>query len=265
HAYDGATPTAAAALVARATEAATPSATAMTESDASQPQITIDVSYLFDWGNTPGMGPYFTANNIDAAQQITTAALMGSACLVVFSMLRYKWPELYSHRLRLRQMRPPNIPRTLFGWMYPVVTMSDRHVLETIGLDALLFFRAYRMFIYMFISLSAFGMMVLYPVNYRWAKEDSQDSNHTIFESPIAQVTSLTGRYSIAHVMMAYVFAGILFFYIDRFALHTITMRWHYLLLTRRSGNSRTLMVTHLPRELRSEQPLERFIRGMQV
>ncbi|KAJ2852473.1 hypothetical protein J3B02_003471 [Coemansia erecta] len=42
-------------------------------------------------------------------------------------------------------------------------------------------------------------------------------------------------------------------------------MRWHYLLLTRRSGTARTLMVTHLPRELRSEMALRRFIAGMQV
>ncbi|KAJ1934529.1 hypothetical protein EC988_008782, partial [Linderina pennispora] len=64
---------------------------------------------------------------------------------------------------------------------------------------------------------------------------------------------------------MAYVFAVVLFFYIDRFSLHMVTMRWHYLLLTRRSGNSRTLMITHLPRELRSERALRGFINGMHV
>ncbi|KAJ2819826.1 hypothetical protein IWW50_005317, partial [Coemansia erecta] len=229
-------------------------------------EINIDVSYLFDWGNAPGTGPYFSANNIDAAQQITTAALMGSICLLVFSLLRLRWPELYSHRLRLRHMRPSNIPRTLLGWIYPACTMSDRHVLETIGLDATLYFRAFRMFIYMFICLSAFGMLILYPVNFYWGREDDKDDEkHTIFDSPIATVTNLSGRYSAAHAVLAFVFAIILFFYIDRFALHTITMRWHYLLLTRRAGNSRTLMVTHLPRELRSEQALARFVRGMRV
>ncbi|KAJ2648554.1 hypothetical protein IWW40_003859 [Coemansia sp. RSA 1250] len=229
-------------------------------------QINIDVSFLFDWGNAPGTGPYFTSNNIDAAQQITTAALMGSICLLVFSLLRLRWPELYSHRLRLRHMRPSNIPRTLLGWIYPACTMSDRHVLETIGLDAVLYFRAFRMLIYMFICLSAFGMLILYPVNFYWGREEgSQNDKHTIFDSPIANVSSLSGRYSSAHAFLAFVFAIILFFYIDRFALHTISMRWHYLLLTRRSGNSRTLMITHLPRELRSEGALTRFIRGMQV
>ncbi|KAJ2622100.1 hypothetical protein GGI25_003523 [Coemansia spiralis] len=228
-------------------------------------EINIDASYLFDWGNAPGTGPYFSANNIDAATQITSAALMGGACLVVFSMLRFRWPELYSHRLRLRQMRPSNIPRTLFGWMYPMVTMSDRHVLETIGLDALLFFRAYRMFIYMFLCLSAFGMVVLYPVNFYWSKEYGDGATHTVFDSPISHVQDLNGRYSVAHVFLAYIFAIIVFFYIDRFALHTVTMRWHYLLLTRRSGNSRTLMVTHLPPELRSDRRLAAFIRGMQA
>ncbi|KAJ2721822.1 hypothetical protein GGI07_003705 [Coemansia sp. Benny D115] len=228
-------------------------------------EVNIDANYLFDWGNAPGTGPYFSANNIDAATQITTAALMGGACLFVFSMLRLRWPELYSHRLRLRHMRPPNIPRTLFGWVYPIVTMSDRHVLETIGLDALLFFRAYRMFIYMFLCLSVTGMSILYPVNYFWGKEQDDGQPHTVFDSPLAHVANLNGRYSAAHVVVAYVFAITLFFFIDRFALHTVTMRWHYLLLTRRSGNSRTLMVTHLPRELRSESALRRFIMGMQV
>ncbi|KAJ2356663.1 hypothetical protein H4S01_006656, partial [Coemansia sp. RSA 2610] len=180
-------------------------------------EINIDASFLFDWGNAPGTGPYFSANNIDAAQQITTAALMGSICLVVFSVLRLRWPELYSHRLRLRQMRPSTIPRTLFGWVYPVSTMSDRHVLETIGLDAVLYFRAFRMLAYMFVSLSAFGMLVLYPVNYYWAREDGDQGKRTIFDSPLASVSNLSGRYSAAHVFLAYVFAIIIFFYIDRF------------------------------------------------
>ncbi|KAJ2389038.1 hypothetical protein GGI05_003615, partial [Coemansia sp. RSA 2603] len=228
-------------------------------------EIDINLSFLFDWGNAPGTGPYFTSNNIDAATQITSAALLGGIAIIVFSLLRQKWPELYSHRLRLRYMRPPNIPRTLFGWIYPIVTMSDRHVLETIGLDALLFFRAYRMFIYMFTLMSVFGMAVLYPANWFWGREQGDNQKHTVFDSPLSYVQNLNGRYSAAHVVMAYVFAAILFFYIDRFALHTITMRWHYLLLTRRSGTARTLMVTHLPRELRSEHALRRFIAGMQV
>ncbi|KAJ1908327.1 hypothetical protein LPJ81_000187 [Coemansia sp. IMI 209127] len=244
-------------------------ATATTASDeetSSMPEINIDVSYLFDWGNAPGTGPYFSANNIDAATQITTAALMGGACLFVFSMLRMRWPELYSHRLRLRYMRPSNIPRTLFGWVYPIVTMSDRHVLETIGLDAVLFFRAYRMFIYMFLSLAVFGMAILYPVNFFWSKEyQGSSESHTVFDSPLSYVKELSGRYSVAHVFLAYVFAFVLFFYIDRFALHAITMRWHYLLLTRRSGNSRTLMMTRLPPELRTPRKLSRFVQGMGV
>ncbi|KAJ2080543.1 hypothetical protein H4R24_003002 [Coemansia sp. RSA 988] len=271
--YGGAGPTstvfeaAATAVVRMATETIVTMAGRAEEDDnpATESEINIDVSFLFDWGNAPGMGPYFSANNVDAAQQITTAALLGSIGVLVFSLLRVRWPELYSHRLRLRHMRPSNIPRTVFGWIYPMATMSDRHVLETIGLDALLFFRSYRMFIYMFLTLTTFGMLVLYPVNFFWSRDDpiEQDDRHTIFDSPIANVKSLAGRYSIAHAFMAYVFAAILFFYIDRFALHTITMRWHYLLLTRRSGNSRTLMATHLPRELRCEAALLRFIRGM--
>ncbi|KAJ2525358.1 hypothetical protein GGI11_000109 [Coemansia sp. RSA 2049] len=252
---------------ATATAIAAPVAHAATDDDIeTTSEINIDAPFLFDWGNAPGTGPYFAANNIDAATQITTAALMGGACIVVFSMLRMRWPELYSHRLRLRNMRPSNIPRTLLGWMYPVVTMSDRHVLETIGLDAVLFFRAYRMFIYMFFSLAVLGMVILYPVNLFWSREYlGDDESHTVFDSPISYVPELSGRYSVAHVFLAYAFAAIIYFYIDRFALHAITMRWHYLLLTRRSGNSRTLMVTRLPRELRTTRRLARFVQGMGV
>ncbi|KAJ1963544.1 hypothetical protein GGI12_001993 [Dipsacomyces acuminosporus] len=227
--------------------------------------VDINASLLFGWGNIPGTGPYFSANYIDAATQISSAALMGGACILVFSLLRYRWPELYSHRLRLRFMRPANIPRTLFGWIYPVVTMSDRHVFETSGLDSLLFFRAYRMFIYLFVWMSFFGMSILYPVNFFWGREEGDTTQHSIFDSPLSHVKDYRGKYSVPHVFLAYIFAIILFFYIDRFALHCVTMRWHYLLLTRRSGNSRTLMVTSLPRDLRSELALTRFINGMKA
>ncbi|KAJ2744858.1 hypothetical protein GGI20_002626 [Coemansia sp. BCRC 34301] len=227
--------------------------------------VNIDLPFLFDWGNAPGTGPYFTANNVDAATQLTSAALMGSICLLVFSFLRVRWPELYSHRLRLRHMRPAHLPRTLFGWIYPMVTMSDRHVLETMGLDAVLYLRAYRMFIYMFTVLSVLGMGILYPVNYFWGAQDSKE-DHTVFDSPLAYVSDLSsGGYAGAHAVMAYAFAIVLFFYIDRFALHTVTMRWHYLLLTRRAGTSRTLMVTRLPRELRAAPALAAFVEGMRM
>ncbi|KAJ1931807.1 hypothetical protein EC988_009666, partial [Linderina pennispora] len=187
-----------------------------TPTSSSRSQIDINVSYLFDPANAPGTGPYFSANNIDAATQITSAALMGGCCIGVFSLLRYKWPELYSHRLRLRYMRPANIPRTMFGWIYPMVTMSDRHIFETVGVDAVLFFRSYRMMIYMFMWLGFLGMTVLYPVDRYWGKEDGDKGEHSVFESPIASVASLNGRYSVAHALMAYVFAVVLFFYIDR-------------------------------------------------
>ncbi|KAJ2000744.1 hypothetical protein GGI04_004033, partial [Coemansia thaxteri] len=238
----------------------------MASSETPAPTVNIDASFLFDWGNAPGTGPYFSANNVDAATQITSAALMGSICLLVFSGLRMRWPELYSHRLRLRRMRPPTLPRTLLGWVYPMVTMSDRHVLETIGLDALLFLRAYRMLIYLFATLSVLGMAILYPVNFFWGEENGDNSTHTVFDSPLARVDSLTNpQYAVAHAVLACVFAMVLFFYIDRFALHTVAMRWHFLLLTRRAGNARTLMVTHLPRELRSEHALRAFISAMQL
>ncbi|KAI8318557.1 DUF221-domain-containing protein, partial [Martensiomyces pterosporus] len=274
-AFTAATPTATVAaaasaavrstLAAYATHVATREARKDTYDESTIQTIDINFSYLMDWGNVPGTGPYFTSNNIDAVTQITSAALMGGCCILVFSVLRYRWPELYSHRLRLRYMRPASIPRTLFGWVYPMVTMSDRHVLETVGLDALLYFRAYRMFIYIFIWMAFFGMAILYPVDFFWGKEEGDRAPHTVFDSPLAHVKNYDGKYSAAHAVMAYVFAVILFFYIDRFALHTVTMRWHYLLLTRRSGNSRTLMITHLPRELRSQSALKGFINGMQV
>ncbi|KAJ2384160.1 hypothetical protein GGI23_006992, partial [Coemansia sp. RSA 2559] len=110
-------------------------------------------------------------------------------------------------------------------------------------------------------------MAILYPVNYFWSKEyrGTTSEQHTVFDSPLSYVKELSGRYSVAHVFMAYVFAFVLYFYIDRFALHAITMRWHYLLLTRRSGNSRTLMISRLPPELRTPRKLSRFVQGMGV
>ncbi|KAJ1917962.1 hypothetical protein H4219_002903 [Mycoemilia scoparia] len=224
----------------------------------------LGLSLLFDPGNVAGTGPYFDSNKIDAITQILTAFFLGSACIIVFSWLRPKFPDLYSPRIRLDRTKPLKLPKSYFGWIWTVVKTSDEFILQTLGLDSLIYMRFWRLCIYIFLLMGAFSLVMIVPVNHKWHELGDSNDDGSIFDSPLRDVPRNT-PYGIVHVFGVYIFSIITIYSLDRFTLHVISLRWHFLLYTRHSIPARTLMLTRLPHPLRNSRVLKRFLARMNV
>ncbi|KAJ1674680.1 hypothetical protein EV182_002784, partial [Spiromyces aspiralis] len=235
----------------------------------------LNASYLFDPSNIAGTGPYFDSSGTDAATQVLVGLILGSVCILVFSWLRPKFPDLYSPRIRLRRRRPLNLPKSYFGWMWTVIKTPDEFVLQTLGLDSLIYLRFWRMCIYIFIILNLWALVLVVPINHLWSelREDTTEGNGSVdndkesrkpFDSPLKAVPR-GSPYGIAHVFAVYIFSAIVIYCLDRFSLHVISLRWHFLLYTRHSVPARTVMISHLPHPLRDRRALRRFLYRMRL
>ncbi|KAL4451743.1 hypothetical protein ABPG75_007405 [Micractinium tetrahymenae] len=99
--------------------------------------------------------------------------VIGMLCFTGFVVWRDKFC-IYFNRLRLPEvpptLRPPPLDvsglRRLWSWLVPVFTVSDKQLLESAGLDALMAQRVIGFGNLMFAPLTILGVGVLLPVNY---------------------------------------------------------------------------------------------------
>lgn len=66
---------------------------------------------------------------------------------------------------RMRRFRPPRLPRTLFSWIIPVVTLSDEKFAACAGFDALAYMQALRLICRMAIYISCITLVMVSPTN----------------------------------------------------------------------------------------------------
>ena len=113
---------------------------------------------------------------IDAKQIVFGLAInliIGLACYAGFVLWRGSF-RIYSNRLTTPQLAPWQRPPALklgghwqlWSWLIPVFTVSDRALLESAGLDALVALRVLGFGCLAFMPLTLLGVGVLIPVTY---------------------------------------------------------------------------------------------------
>ena len=113
---------------------------------------------------------------IDAKQIVFGLAInliIGLACYAGFVLWRGSF-RIYSNRLTTPQLAPWQRPPALklgghwqlWSWLIPVFTVSDRALLESAGLDALVALRVLGCGCLAFMPLTLLGVGVLIPVTY---------------------------------------------------------------------------------------------------
>ncbi|VFQ61422.1 unnamed protein product [Cuscuta campestris] len=126
---------------------------------------------------------------------VSTAINIGLALFVIslFSLLKTRTfcaPIYYPRRLSL-QPPPPHsaaplarCPPSGLSWIRRAVSVSDDRILETHGLDVLVFVR-----IKFFVGCSLVGVLVLLPLNYFGSNEESK-SYHSTDSFTISNISS---------------------------------------------------------------------------
>ncbi|KAJ1960311.1 hypothetical protein GGI12_003871, partial [Dipsacomyces acuminosporus] len=203
----------------------------------------------------------------DLLTQTVFSLLIGGTAFLAFCLLRFRWPNVYAPRARLLFAAPARVGKTFLGWIAMTLHAKDFDIMYSVGLDALLVLRLFKMLGALAATGSIIGFCILVPLKVWLDTKDHSRANGdgkkwTLYDS-IIEAAMGSERPLVVHFAFAYVFTALVYFYFARFAYQAISLRWHYLLRVRNTRPARSIMVTGIPEELATEQALKQhFERG---
>ncbi|KAJ2492797.1 hypothetical protein IWW37_001095 [Coemansia sp. RSA 2050] len=175
-------------------------------------------------------------------------------------------------------LAPPFLSKRFFGWFLATMRTPETHILNTLGLDAVIFLRFYKMCMRLLLDIALFSIAIIWPINIVWSKanlntagggkDNGSGLGITLNYSVTDYLFNLTLDTShpkqkwnlIPHIFFAYVFSGLAYYHISKFSSRWASLRWHFLMQSRHALVSRTVMLTGVPRHLaRSPRELEWF------
>ncbi|GBB83502.1 hypothetical protein RclHR1_10200009 [Rhizophagus clarus] len=195
----------------------------------------------------------------DSSISTFTSSLIFNAVItivifVAFDILRKRNKKVYEPRTYLvpERNRSEPLPPGLFAWVLPVLRIPDDEVIKRIGLDSYMFLRFMRMFMIIFSIFSVFGLPILLPVNFV-----NQGNNQGLEKFTIGNIRNPKRLWS--HVILAWLFSGILMYYIYRELNTFIRLRHEYHTTDeyRNSPRATTILVTGIPNEMNNSESLK--------
>ncbi|OCK86274.1 DUF221-domain-containing protein [Lepidopterella palustris CBS 459.81] len=182
------------------------------------------------------------------------------AIALLFCLLRPYNTIVYAPRLRHADQKhaPPPMGKGLFAWIKPILTTKEDALVEQIGLDATIFLRFTKMCRNIFLVLSAVGCAILIPVNVVGGHGMYKQWDHSI-----NGLMKMTPQYMFGSIFWAFVACA---YAIDIVICYFLWRNYRAVLRLRRtyfdspeyqsSLHARTLMVTDIPKSLRSDEGL---------
>ncbi|PGH10623.1 hypothetical protein AJ79_05337 [Helicocarpus griseus UAMH5409] len=209
-----------------------------------------------------------TKGQRDLLTQIVISCAVGMGAFMGFCILRPKWRSLYAARRRLRSAasRLPELPDSFFGWIPVVARISEEEVLASAGLDAFVFLSFYKYAIRFLSVVFFFTLAVILPIHYIYERKrgypwDLQDGRGN---SSQGYKTSPDPTYLWMHVVFAYVFTGIGIYFLIEQTNKIIRVRQQYL-GGQTTMTDRTIRLSGIPPELRSEERIRDFIEQLEI
>ncbi|KAF2473450.1 DUF221-domain-containing protein [Lindgomyces ingoldianus] len=204
-------------------------------------------------------GAQLAQDSIIAA--VTTSFVIFGAIFLAFVLLQPYNQTVYAPRLKHadEKHKPPSLPKKPLGWWNAVFRTNEDFYVEKIGMDAAIFLRFAKMCRNIFCVLSVVGCAILIPVNITQSTKFSKDGGFKKSAIIISMTPKdLFGHIWWAFVAVAWVFDVIIcgFLWWNYRAVHRLRRRYLDTPEYQTSLHSRTLMITDIPRSLRSDQGL---------
>ncbi|KAF2856875.1 DUF221-domain-containing protein [Plenodomus tracheiphilus IPT5] len=194
---------------------------------------------------------------------IVYSFVLSGLLVVVFCLLRPRNSNIYAPRAKHadEKHRPRALDKKPFSWLAAVKDVKEQDLVDTIGLDAVIFLRFMRMIRNIFLVLSVIGCGILIPVNVAGGSNFYQQWNS------IPTLMKFTPQYIFGTKFWAFVIVAYLLQFTVCFFLW-----WNYkaVLKLRRayfntqeykaSLHSRTLLLTHIPKSSRTDAGLVELV-----
>jgi hypothetical protein len=212
---------------------------------------------------------------------ITMLGVVGLFAVILFEYVRIhpRFRKVYYTRLSNAESTRITLPVAHFGWIRSVFSISEDAVLDEVGVDAVMYLRFLSMCFSLFSILMLILFIVLIPVNY-YASTDQAALNITVGSGTILEVAnSALSSISMSqiqngssifwvHCVCAYTVSGFVFYFLHK-------EYRHYVITTARSLREpkdhldriqqRTILITNLPKHLRTKLALERWLLGIDI
>ena len=177
--------------------------------------------------------------------------------VIAFSFFRPREKKVYApkNKYLLAEEAPPAISNGFFAWFSPVLHLREEQMILKVGLDGVTFLRFLRMLRIIFSIISVCGAALI-GINayYNLRNVDSKDRNAL----SILTIEKLGGNWIWPALGMSYVFCLLTMYFCWR-NWHTMVLlrsRWFRSATYRDRIYSRTLMVTEIRRDFRSDEGL---------
>ncbi|KAL2072731.1 hypothetical protein VTL71DRAFT_12074 [Oculimacula yallundae] len=221
--------------------------------------------------------------------QLVLSLALGMSAFLGFCFLRPRWKSLYAARKRQADAAAdlPELPDSFFGWMPVLYKVTEQEVLASAGLDAYVFLAFFKMSIKLFGTMLLFACIVLAPINYHFdylptpgnSDNPKQPSAmfSTIFQTDdwgYDQVVLPLGKddksppldtsYLWAYLFFTYFFTALAIWFLTTETQKIIRIRQDYL-GSQSTVTDRTIKLSGIPRELRSEKEIKEFLEKLEI
>jgi hypothetical protein len=189
--------------------------------------------------------------------------------------LRPRWKGLYAARKKQNDLTTalPELPDSFFGWIIPLWKITDEQVLASAGLDAYVYLAFFKMAIKFLLVTLFFALAVIKPVHdtHKEVKKLPlpDDEGHERIEMR-ATFTVLATEYEYAtdylwmYLVFVYLFTGFLMYLVISETRRIIDIRQEYL-GSQTTITDRTIRLSGIPKDLRSEDKIKEFIEDLQI
>ncbi|KAL8667993.1 MAG: hypothetical protein Q9168_007139 [Polycauliona sp. 1 TL-2023] len=212
-------------------------------------------------GDNPDAGKAQAQSDPSLSSFISTLVpvlLVSIVFVSLFLLLRRKFKRNYEPRTFLGSLRPqersPALPQGMFAWFGAFAKIPDSFVLNHQSLDGFLLLRYLKVASATCLVGCCMTWPVLFPVNATGGGGQTQ-FNLLTFGNVVDK-----NRYY-AHVFMAWIFLGFVFYMVARESIYYINLRQAYLLSPLYSSrmSSRTVLFTSVPKDYLDEGLLRRM------
>ncbi|KAF2809958.1 DUF221-domain-containing protein [Mytilinidion resinicola] len=230
--------------------------------------------------------PFGTEHPRDTTIQISISVALGITAFLTFCFLRPRWKGLYAARKKNvdRTTTLPELPDSFFGWILPLWRITEEQVLASAGLDAYVYLAFFKMAIKFLCVTLFFALVVIKPVHDQYpdkSKQELPEPNSTslyaghasqpvqlVARSSWAQTLSIPTVYTTDYLWMylafSYLFTGLAMYLMVSETRKIIEIRQEYL-GSQTTITDRTIRLSGVPPELRSEDKIKEFVEDLQI
>ncbi|GBB84269.1 hypothetical protein RclHR1_01090008 [Rhizophagus clarus] len=203
---------------------------------------------------------YYSSTYLGLATQLGISTSISVYCLLQFEWNRRKksMQYLYTPRTRLAKNASPQIPPGLFSWIRATIFLKDDFYFNNVGLDALMHIKFLKMAFQFVLFNAVIVGSILMPINYTASNIREKE----VPRLSLSNIDPLNITILWAHVVCTYIvsISWMYLLYINYYEYMKLHQQHLLNKVLNGSITERTVMISRIPQDLRSEEKLQDFI-----